>query len=212
MSFATDTFTDTAGTALASHTMDSGGPWTKHTIYAAGAGFISGTGTRARGDGGSGNLALYWAAGSPASADYTVTADVVAVSEISLDLSGVVGRVNTAADTSYQAFHYEGGGAPVYRLQKNVAGSATVLGNFSSSAGATVGLVMAGTSISLTVNGTPQVGPVTDSSISAAGKAGVILRLSGATAGYHLDNFSAADASSPPPPAAAPYLPLLGVG
>jgi hypothetical protein len=166
---ANDDFTDTDGTALESHTADSGATWTKHTASATGATINSNKLA--------GNLnttaALYYASAVPASADYAVQATVTLTTAASA-LSGIAGRMDTTAQTFY-LLRYNGAD---YQLYKFVAGTATVIGSYtaaeSNGAVRVLKLVMFGTSIYGYVDGVLRIA-VTDSAITAAGRAGVRL-------------------------------------
>lgn len=105
---------------------------------------------------------------------------------------GVVGRINTSADTAYFARHTTVG--EQWQLFKVVAGSSTQLGT-PLSATPTIDQVyrltlrMIGSAISVLLDGVVII-TATDTAITAAGMAG--LRVSGTasnSAGLHLDNF-----------------------
>jgi lysophospholipase L1-like esterase len=200
--FVNDTFTDTAATALASHTGETGATWTKRTAYSTGAAVIS-SANRLRQANSNGNVTEYYASGSPASPDYDVQIDILVQSN-KAGLAGVMCRVDTSVDTCYIAW-YDGGviGTNVWRLYKYVAGTSTLLG--AASAVLTVGntytlkLSVVGTSLTVLVNGSAVI-TTTDGAITAAGKAGIVLfdAAAGDSVGYHIDNFSASDAVAGP--------------
>lgn len=192
--FASDAFTDTAGTALSTHSAD----WTLHTSYGTGACVISDANRVRRSNN---NSALFWHAGTPASADYEVSADLFTKeTDGGASNTGVVGRVDTAANTCYHA-RYGGSSVDGWQLFKLVAGTATQLGSTSSQSLTdettyAVKLKMAGTTIELFKEGSGSATvSVTDSAISAAGKSGIRFVGTGETntTGLHLDNFSADD-------------------
>jgi hypothetical protein len=135
--------------------------------------------------------------GTPASADYSVTADIVIKS--SAGSTGVAGRISTTALTMYYAYIEQVTGKVV--LAKKINGATTSLGVSSSTYGiGTVSLTldMVGTTIRALINGVA-VASATDSSITAAGKAGIRApAISDTTTGKHLDNFVATDTSTPP--------------
>ena len=189
--FVTDTFTETSDTNITSHTGELGATWTVHPD--------AGYGSTATVHGATDRLftvnvtTAFFASGTPPSADYSVCADVFAHSNIAINVA-VAGRMDTTVNTMY-VFRYNSGTS--WDLRKIVTGTQTTLGT-SSNQLITLGtskracLVMSGTSISGTVEGVTEVGPITDSAITAAGKAGV--RFSGtatSSTGFHLDNFSA---------------------
>lgn len=189
--FASDTFTDAAGTALASHTADLGGPWVDHPAT-AGLSVISNE-NRARN---SSTPAMYYLTAAPASADYDVEAVLHVKSVIAGEFSGPVGRLDTSGDTHYWATYRQSTGEWV--LQKRVGSTATNLGTFTQTLSVgtsyTVKLEMRGTAIKVYVGGVERIS-ATDAAITAAGRAG--FRLGGATqsntTGIHIDSLSAVD-------------------
>lgn len=189
--FANDTFTEASDTLITSHTGELGATWTKHPD--------GGYGATATIDGATDRLytvnatTMFYASGTPPSADYPVCVDVFAASNISAN-AGPCGRVDTTNNTMYCARYNSG---TSYELRRILAGAQTTLTSSTNqliSVGASkrLCLVMSGTTISMTVNGTTEGTPTVDTNISAAGSAGV--RFSGAstsTTGFHLDNFTA---------------------
>lgn len=192
--FVNDTFTDADSTALTSHTGETGATWTKH-------GFSEDTGSdnpiitsnllRPRTT--TALRTIYYASGSPAAADYTVSVDyVVDASGVeATEIFGVVGRVATGANTFYAALYMQNAGG--IRIYKFVTGTGTVIVTavsvtLSSSATYRLTLDMQGSTIAarfqrasdsnwLTSSGTWQasqtnLGSTTDTAITAAGKAG----------------------------------------
>jgi hypothetical protein len=193
---ASDTFTDTSGTTLASHTLTTGGVWTLHTSY-SGSLAISNA-NRCRIGAASGATSLYYpASGTPASADYTVTCDLVCITA-SATLFGPAVRVNTAANTAYSLRYSIG--STQWELVKSVAGSTSTLATYvetfnSGTKGITFDVSGSGTvALRVSLDGTLRIS-YDDSAgdrITAAGKAG--MRCATATAGadasgYHLDNW-----------------------
>jgi hypothetical protein len=206
VAFVTDTFTAADGTALTSHTGELGATWTLHPAYAGGAEIKSNRvwGSTAGGS----TITVMMASGAPGSADYDVLCDVYAQTGITdVEMGGVVGRAHATNDDGYHAFYYSGAGG--WRLDKLVGGSRTTLDLFV--AGITQGvtyalkLEMRGSAIKVYVDGVQRIS-VTDSSITAAGKAGAVFREGSATVGLHLDNFSAVDAGGAPAFVARPPL------
>lgn len=134
--------------------------------------------------------------GTPPSADYEVSCDLVVKTVLSDCYVGVAGRIQAAATTFYQMYH--DGLTNNWTVSKRIANTNTVLGTVAS--GVTAGntyrikLRMEGDQISGYVNDTLVLGPFTDSSITGAGLSG-IRRLDNAgctsTTGVHYDNFSA---------------------
>lgn len=193
--FASDSFTGSAGTVLSTYSAN----WVRHGSYASGEMVLSDADRVRRSNS---NITLYYNTGTPASADYSVSADIFTKTANAGDsFLGVAGRINTAANTLYMARY--GGGADVgWQLFKIVSGVATQLGSTSSQSltdetAYNVKLEMVGTAIKLfkELSGSATIS-ATDSAITAAGVSG--LRMSGGTAetnttGGHLDNFSADD-------------------
>lgn len=192
--FVSDTMTDTDGTALASHTGETGASWTKHGSYSTGSSTI--TSNRVRGNGDN-TYCVHYASGVPASADYSVAADIhkVAASATGQDGPGPEGRRSTSADTCYLLQHFEPD--DTWYLFKIVAGVVTTLGTYASAIGVGVSvngkLDMVGTAIKAIIATVERIS-VADSAISAAGRAAVRTRSSGAAAGYHVDNVVANEA------------------
>lgn len=134
----------------------------------------------------------YYHSGTPANADYTVSADLYTYTN--LNRTGVAGRIDTAANTMYQFRHDSGN----WNMWAIVAGSFTQLGSNSAdtlSAADTRSfqLKMVGSSITGLVGGSPVIGPITNTSITAKGKAGFRCNGTTSTAGKALDNLVAED-------------------
>lgn len=187
--FASDAFTDTDGTYLSTHNAS----WVRHGSYTSSTLGIN-TNRVIRILGGTA-AALYYYDAASASADYSVTADLY-FADTNPGV-GVAARINTGADTYYWLDWFGGN----WRLLKMVAGSPTSLGTYAQSISAgqthTAKLQVVGDQISAYINGTLRIGAVTDTAISAAGRAGI--RFAGgsaddsATVGIHVDNFSGDD-------------------
>jgi hypothetical protein len=175
--FAFDQFTGTTGTTLASHTPNTGGSW---STASGGLAQLTAAG-RVRGS--ASGYADYRINGTPATADYDVSADFFFASMSATNNSGISGR----------------------------ADAITVLGSSASpapSAGEThaVTLSMSGTSIAMFVDGT-LISRVTDSSTSAKNLAGFFMQASAVPSDsidLHFDNFTAAD-NMPPALLARPW-------
>lgn len=134
--------------------------------------------------------------GTPPSADYDVSCDLVVKTVLSNCFVGVAGRIQSGATTFYQFYH--NGTTNEWAVSKRIADTNTVLGTVASgvSAGNTyrITLRMEGNQISGLVNGTVVLGPFTNSDITTVGLPGIRrLDNSGCTAttGIHYDNFSA---------------------
>jgi hypothetical protein len=184
--FVKDTFSGAvAGSNLTAHTGEIGATWTNHASSPTSSILVSSTGTIYGTTLGAANL--YYASGVPASADYSVFADVVVKSLI--NAASVCGRVNTGALTYYLAI-LDGSNISLY---KRVAGTFTLLATTTAalSSGSTyrLGLHMSGTVIKATLNGVVYLA-AGDAAIAAAGRAGVQLdSTSTDTTGLHIDNF-----------------------
>lgn len=177
--FVVDTFS--GGTiTLASHTPDVGGAWT-HMV----AGSLAGTA-----DVGALNnvrahnalpdeAAFYYNAATPLSADYNVSMQIYVASAGVFSSPEICGRMlnslTVSGGTYYGAYYNPNTGKWV--LEKAIGGSPTTLGTFTQvlNVGQTYGmkLVMVGNQISLMIDNVIVIGPVTDSSISAANFAGL---------------------------------------
>jgi hypothetical protein len=210
MTFASATFTGTEFTELSA--VDSN--WTKQSGYSqdaitgsTGAYLICNSTT---------NVAVYRHTATPPSADYTVSADIATVSGGTTDdmSMAVTGRNAAAADTYYFAQYNHA--STQLRLFSRVAGTNTQLGSSYTMTLTTtpvrILLSMNGSSISAQVDGVTRIGPVTDTSITATGSAGVRIfdsRQSGTSDAGWIDNF---DASSIGGSAYTPRSMLLGMG
>lgn len=186
--FVTDTFTEGSDVLLGAHTGELGATWTVHPSY----GNVMNLTASLDRIWPTSNPSAFTASGTPPSANYTVCADVFAVTDIAANI-GPCGRMDTSANTMYCARYNSG---TSWDLRKVLAGTQSTLDTSTSQLISTgtskrLCLIMNGTTISMTVQGVEE-GSVTDTDITAAGKAGV--RSSGgasSTTGYHLDNFSA---------------------
>lgn len=194
--FASEDFTGTAGVNL--NTLPG---WAKHPSYSANI-VITDDG-RFRGADKWG-VGVYYKDIAPPSADYSVAIDII-VDAFDFYVTdyltvGSAGRIDTAADTHYVAQYYEEPGAGAggsIELKKVVAGVTTTLGSIYSYTATVdvpfnIELVMDGTSISVKLNGVTIIGPITDSDITAAGRAGVMnYNWATDTDGVQGDNFVA---------------------
>jgi hypothetical protein len=199
MAFASDSFTGTAGTALTAHTPDVGGSWTNPGSISS----VLSNANRVRGNT-AGNESDHLNQGTPAGADYDVQVDLIPLT-VTSSYAGVAGRSDATMGTNgttgrcYLAFHDGTLGTPAWTLQKGVnnvytniaTSNATLVANTTY----TILLQMRGSAQTVLVNGVSTV-TGTDSAVTAAGKAGILIRDAAASnaADYHLDNFSAADA------------------
>ena len=190
-----DAMAGTAAATLQSRAGEIGANWTKHPISTADAVLTSTNRVRKSG---TTAAALYYASGMPASADYTVESDLyVATTNVASDAAGVVGRLDpNNTQGTYYLMRYEQAGQAwsLFSVVNNswsyLAGAGQTLAQ-----GQTyrMALDMKGSTIRMLVDGV-QIASVTNSSITAAGKAGIMLGGAGTTTdtdgtGYHLDSF-----------------------
>ena len=194
--YARDTYS--AGTgwrgALSSHNPEQGGPIVSHPTAGGLFYLVNNRAVCRSADSGKG--VMYYS-GPPASADYTVQADITIFS--ATGAVGIVGRCNTTASTFYYTYIHNNNGELV--LAKMVGGAITSLDTFNSpgffEAGSTytVELIMVGTSITVDVDGVNRCS-ATDSAITAAGRGGIRgINISDTSTGKHIDNFAVTDAS-----------------
>jgi hypothetical protein len=190
--FLTETFTVTSDTALSSRTSDSGHTWTLHPNTSSGSILVDASTDTARAT--TTAASIYYSSATPTNADYDTQADLVV--KTVAGITGVCARLSTSATTYYTLLYYQTNGR--WEIYKAVSGTSTLLG-FSSQtltdgASYTFRLECIGTAIKAYVGGT-QVISVTDSSVTAAGRPGVVTQLVSATdtTGMHLDNLSATD-------------------
>ncbi len=191
--FVTDTFTEAGGSAVpfASHTGELGATWTVHPDAAyTGTANVDAVTDRVYP---ANTVTAYYASGSPPSADYYVQGDIYVASIVSNN-TAICGRMDTTANTMYLIRLNNG---TSWELRKIITGTATTLRTSTNQLpttgnSATVRLVMNGSTISGFINGVEELTAITDTDISAAGKAGIRFATgSDAITGFHVDNFSA---------------------
>lgn len=191
--FASDNFTGTTGTILSTYNA----AWTLHTSYSDTCQLAT---NRVRASTAS-TVSAYWHSGTPAAADYIVKADLFTkVNDGGTSVTSVAGRVDTSANTMYLG-GYAGSSSDRWEISKLVAGTFTLLGSspqaLADETSFNVQLEMIGTAIKLYKQGSSTATiSVTDSSITAAGKAGIRINPGSSISdllGLHLDNFSADD-------------------
>jgi hypothetical protein len=189
--FVNENFTGTDSTTVQANDAD----WTKHGS-ATGDALISSNRARSNGS----VQALYYHAGTPASADYYVEGVIRRDSGVtSTEQGAVCGRIDTAANNRYDVVRVESGS---FLLRKTIAGVDTTLDTYALALATpeeyTIKLEMIGDQIKGYIDGVEQLS-ATDSSITAAGKAGFFLFRGSSTGGYHIDSITAADAAGLPP-------------
>jgi hypothetical protein len=153
---------------------------------------------------------LYLAPGTPSGADYTVAAKVRDRGDTPQNGMGVAGRLDATANTCYIAIYNTDG--TKWQLFSIVAGAYSLM-NISVQALTAdtdylVELVMAGDQISVKVDGSTVIGPITNTAVTAAGRAGVWAYANTArssTTGLHLDDFAATDPSASGSPVKSMY-------
>lgn len=214
--FVSDTFTDSNGTSLNSHTPDTGGTWTDAPAPpASSAADIESNVLECNAHF---QTNRFYNAASPPSADYYVEVQITQNGSHGwANSAGVLGRVQTGGGnlTGYEALWIENGSSDTWELLVWNGGLSTSLGTWAdafASGTRTVQLEMDGDQISVYVDGTLRIGPVTNTVVTAAGHAGLTIN-GGLMNGLLLDNFSADSIGGASPPATGHqhFLPLLGV-
>lgn len=187
-----DTFTDTTGTHLEAHTMDSGTAWTPNG--ANGSAYCAITGAdRVR----NGSVAItgYTCSLAPASADQSVQADLVPVGPSSHDkFAGVAARFSAMDISGYSAgFNYQDSAWEIYSWTSGTRGSiASSAASLTNGTTYTILFALSGTSLKLYVDGSLTIS-TTDSTYSATGLVGVLFQTGNIgdtdSSGMHLDNW-----------------------
>ncbi|AGZ38759.1 LamG domain-containing protein [Actinoplanes friuliensis] len=185
-----DNFTGTPATALPAHTGTVATSWTTF----AGTDPVLSAANRVRRS--VPGWSLVHSGTAPASADYTVEADVYAATLVAGDSIGVVGRLNTSTSSYYSARYRMSDQS--WHLYRTAGGTNTSLASAGAtlSAGQTyrVRLDLAGTTLTLSIDGMV-VATATDATLAATGRAGLQLGENGVNAavsdstGLHADNF-----------------------
>lgn len=195
---ANDTFTDSAGTDLASHTPETGS-WTEHGPSAAGSLVINSNNVRV----GANAESVYYQA-APGTSEYDVEVTISPGTMTDFLLSGVAGRIDTAASTFYRACYTNVGGTNKFALEKVVAGAATTLGTFNAtlSGSTTLKLQIRNAAKKVFINGTERISSA-DNAITATGRGGLYGSMTGfdgigagSGRGVLFDNFTVTDLSS----------------
>lgn len=197
--FVVDRMTDTDWRDLAlpspsvGHVGEKGTPWTRHPSALGTRMYIFSNRVHC------GVPGVVYAHGAPDSADYDVECDYTIFSGNVGNL-GVAGRITTSGPLScYHAF-YNAGQVLLWKVVNGVATTVDWWDGVLSGGGAvhTLRLSMHGDAIQVYVNGDLLV-DATDSSITAAGRAGLRATVANdAHTGKHVDNFRAYDTSVSP--------------
>lgn len=189
--FVNDTFTESSDMLLAAHTGELGATWTEHPD--ATYGDIMNVDAASDRIFPTSNPSAFYASGVPPNANYKVCGVVFAHTNVGVNIAAC-GRMDTTANTMY-CIRYNSG--TTWELRKILSGVQSTLTS-STNQLITLGtsktgcVVMNGTTISMTVEGTTEGTPTTDSDITGAGRAGV--RSAGgstATTGFHLSSITA---------------------
>jgi hypothetical protein len=203
--FVEDSYEDSPGTLLQSHTGATGATWTPHFASGGNAQFSS-TGSEVE----SGTQAVYMASGLPPGADYRVAAHMYfhTTSSGGVTYSFVTGRMDEASLTMYM-FGFVYSGVNRWELKKFVNGTETLLASSteglpSPGDSPLVDLQMEGSTIKGVVDGIDIVS-VTDTDITATGRAGLRM-LTGSSQSASPADFEATtlDLAPPPPPPPPP--------
>lgn len=192
--FVNDTFTDTAGTTLASHTGETGATWTHHPVTAGTAQIDSAGRLRS-------TFATdlhYYASGIPASADYDVEWDVHVntVPSSGTFLVAALARLDVTSGAHYEVWYDRTGLWSLYRYTSIASGVLISSWQGTITAGSTyhAKFSLRGSSLTLYVDGTQRIA-ATNSIITAAGSVGLEMFNTAADgSGIVIDNFSATDA------------------
>lgn len=200
MSFVNDTFTDLNLTDLESHTGETGATWTKHATT-SGNMRINNDGSTSTAFATASASVMYYASGSPASAEYDVESlGVKRIGPTAVNFAFLAGRMDTAAATVYVAgFDFA---SSSWIIQKRVAGASTTLstlaGTWPENGFKDLKFEIRDAYKKLFADGV-EVGSTTDNTITAAGKVGI--RAAGGSETYALfNNFTATDAGAGPSP------------
>jgi len=171
-----DNFAATDGTLLPAHVGDSGGGWSRRSDSdAAGDMVITSNQCQASPDSKTEHCLT---SVIPATADYTVEATILYVNGVGNQFNTIAGRFSTDGQTGYSIYfdsNVVSGGR--WHLAKTTAGAASDLGTwdalYNPASQHVAQLVMVGTAISMTSDGVTQIGPVTDSTYTAIGRASI---------------------------------------
>jgi len=198
MSFVVDTFIETSGNVvLSSHTGETGATWTLHSSYTGTLQVSDASDNVAQNTGASG-IACYYASGAPATSEYDVEYDVMYSSLSSAALEGPAGRISTSANTMYFARYNPS--LTRWELYKIVAGSATLLGNYTQTLTTSVNyrclLQIRSATKKVLIDGVERISSA-DDAITATGKAGTRWAMQTSN-NYNarMDNFYATDVAS----------------
>lgn len=192
--FVSDTFTDTAGTALASHTGEVGAAWSLLTDYVGTIIVTDANRIRAASDS---VTARYITSGTPATNEYDVDVDLRVLTTVDSFVAGVLGRAVQTDGGGYEAWYNTS--TELWTL--SAAGSP--LGTFAQTLSVAttyhLKLEIRTATKKLYVDGVERISSATNT-ITQTGNAGIWIFQSGPSnsVGVHLDNFTASDPAAPP--------------
>lgn len=192
--FVVDTFTAAAGTALESHTGETGATWAKNSAI-PGSNLAIDSANRLRST--IAGTSIYYSSGVPASNEYDVEADVVYISNPGTRIIvGVNGRYDTATNTGYTAWYDTSTGR--WHLYVSTGGGTVELGTYTQAltpgTSYRVKLEMRTATKKVYIDGVERISS-TNNANTTVGRAGVVtgFTTAGGT-GLALDNFNATDA------------------
>lgn len=195
--FLNDTFTDTNAVNLTAHTGETGATWLKNGTAATGNFLVQSNRIYA-----STITAIYYASGTPTTADYEVEATVnIVTTGVDSQQTHACGRYSTSANSGYVFGMHVTGGVWQCFLQRYAAGAATTLGSITTVTTPTAGtdhtikLRMVRNQISGYYDGALLIGPITDATYTTAGVAGITGRTVAptSTTGVHVAGITARD-------------------
>jgi hypothetical protein len=209
-----DSFNRTAGSKLTGSTADLGGIWQYQSVDSSS---IEKFDSRGRAYRNGGVIAVNYLPATPATADYSVEADLVVVSDLTDDAAGVIGRLNTDNGNYYMArWENEDKSWNIAKVTGNTRFDVNWLNSETKAPALVPGqtyrirLEMSGTTtttLKLYVNGVWKFSAVdTSSPFTVPGKAGIIdgeldrtttSTTKSSTTGLHLDNFQVTPSTYP---------------
>jgi len=197
-----DTCTDTAGTAATAHTPEDGGAI---TVVSGTSAVVTAAGRFRQGATSASSVIHYYAA-NPATADYSVAADVIQLTVTVSAIAGVFGRYSAGADNGYY-LRYSHASLAI-QLYRRLAGTSVLLASYAYTATLNTPfrllLQMSGSTIIGKLNGATVISYTDGTPITAAGHPGFALAGSttpGDSVGLQLDNINADDAGEVVSPA-----------
>ena len=170
-----DTFTGGAG-ALTSHTPDTGTSWTALNVSGVSIS-LDGSGSISDNGPGAATYAYYTANATYPTADYDVTVTFSAMNTAcaTTRMAGILGRIQDASNYYLAWIECDASATNAIRIYKVVAGTSTKISgaeDVTSAANDIYVFEFRGSAIGLKRNGSYVINPITDTAISAAGKAG----------------------------------------